>query len=341
MLTSEFDYDLPPDRIAQSPIEPRDRSRMLVLHRASGSIEHRTFRDIQEYLRPGDVLVANHTRVIPARLYARKHPTGGRVELLLLSRIDAYCWEALVKGRRAGPGQRLTIGAGDEQIAGQIEAITPGGGRLVRFDRPIEEHLEELGEMPLPPYIHQALMDRERYQTVYAQVSGSVAAPTAGLHFTPELLACIKGMGVEWAQVLLHIGLDTFRPVTEEHVEEHQIHTEYCELDAATAAQLNRARHEGRRIIAVGTTSVRVLETAGQSHTADLEPFSGRTRLFIYPGYQFSVVDALITNFHLPRSSLLMLVSAFAGTERIRQAYSAAVEGDYRFYSFGDSMLIL
>lgn len=341
MLTSEFDYDLPPDRIAQSPIEPRDRSKLLVLHRDTGSIEHRTFRDIPEYLRPGDVLVANQTRVIPARLYARKHPTGGRVELLLLSRIDAHCWEALVKGRRAAPGQRLTIGAEDEQIAGQIEEITPSGARLIRFEEPIEEHLEQLGEMPLPPYIHQALKDRERYQTVYARISGSVAAPTAGLHFTPELLERIKGMGVEWAQVLLHIGLDTFRPVTEEHVEEHQIHTEYCELDAATAAQLNRARHEGRRLIAVGTTSVRVLETAGQSRTGDLEPFSGRTRLFIYPGYQFSVVDALITNFHLPRSSLLMLVSAFAGTERIRQAYATAIETDYRFYSFGDSMLIL
>jgi S-adenosylmethionine:tRNA ribosyltransferase-isomerase len=235
----------------------------------------------------------------------------------------------------------LAIGQGAERIGGRIEAITPGGGRLIAFEQPIDEHLDQLGEMPLPPYIHETLTDRERYQTVYARTKGSAAAPTAGLHFTPELLEQIRGMGVEWETVLLHIGLDTFRPVTEERVEDHCIHTEYCELDAATAERLNRARREGRRIIAVGTTSVRVLETAGRDRETNLAAFSGPTSLFIYPGYSFAVVDALITNFHLPRSSLLMLVSAFAGTDAIRAAYAVAVEEGYRFFSFGDSMLIL
>lgn len=341
MLTSEFDYRLPPELIAQHPLAQRDQSRLLVLKRESGGLEHRVFREVLEYLRPGDVLVANQTRVIPARLVARKEPTGGRVELLLLSRIDPLRWEALVKGRRADPGQHLAIGEGEDRIRGHIEAITPAGGRLVAFELPIDEHLDQLGEMPLPPYIHETLEDRERYQTVYANIKGSAAAPTAGLHFTPALLERISRMGVQWETVLLHIGLDTFRPVSEEQVEDHRIHSEYCELDAPTADRLNRARREGRRIIAVGTTSVRVLETAGQDRKTDLVAFSGRTNLFIYPGYRFAVVDALITNFHLPRSSLLMLVSAFAGTEAIREAYATAVQEGYRFYSFGDSMLIM
>lgn len=341
MLTSEFDYILPPELIAQHPLEQRDQSRLLVVDRATARLEHRVFRDITDYLQPGDVLVANQTRVIPARLVAHKEPTGGRVELLLLSRLDPLRWEALVKGRRAAPGQTLAIGQGSDRIRARIEAITPAGSRLITFEQPIDEQLDQLGEMPLPPYIHEALKDQERYQTVYANIRGSAAAPTAGLHFTPQLLERIKQMGVEWETVLLHIGLDTFRPVTEEQVEDHRIHTEYCALDAPTADRLNRARREGRRIIAVGTTSVRVLETVGQDRQTDLTAFSGRTSLYIYPGYHFAVVDALITNFHLPRSSLLMLVSAFAGTEAIREAYATAVKEGYRFFSFGDSMLIL
>jgi S-adenosylmethionine:tRNA ribosyltransferase-isomerase len=341
MLTSEFDYQLPPDCIAQHPIEPRDRSRLLVLQRDTGQIHHRGFRDIVDYLRPGDVLVANQTRVIPARLIARKEPSGGKVELLLLTRIDACHWEALVKGRRANPGQHLSIGDGSSRIEGTVESAAPSGGRIIRFDRPVDEQLDHLGRMPLPPYIHETLADEERYQTIYAKTSGSVAAPTAGLHFTPELLETVRTMGVEWAEVLLHIGLDTFRPVSEERVEDHRIHTEYCELSATTAEQLNRARRERRRIIAVGTTSVRVLETAARDRQAEIQPFVGRTDLYIYPGYKFAAVDALITNFHLPRSSLLMLVSAIAGTEAIRAAYAVAIEQRYRFFSFGDSMLIL
>ncbi|NLT74413.1 MAG: tRNA preQ1(34) S-adenosylmethionine ribosyltransferase-isomerase QueA [Chloroflexi bacterium] len=341
MLTSDFDYLLPPEQIAQHPIEPRDRSRLLVMHRDNGRLEHRTFSDLVELLVPGDVLVANDTRVIPARLMARKDPSGGKVELLLLSRVDPLRWEALVKGRRADPGQRLIIGEEADQVLGWVEGVTPSGGRLLRFEDLIDDRLEHLGQMPLPPYIHETLADRERYQTVYARAQGSVAAPTAGLHFTPELIDRIKDMGVEWVNVLLHIGLDTFRPVSEERVEDHEIHTEYCELSASAAERLNEARHEGRRIIAIGTTSVRVLETACAGRQAEILPYSGRTRLFIYPGHTFSVVDAMVTNFHLPRSSLLMLVSAFAGVANTRRAYDAAVRSGYRFYSFGDSMFIV
>ncbi len=274
MLTSEFDYDLPEDRIAQQPLEPRDASRLLVVHRATGEFEHCTFRDIVEYLRPGDLLVANETRVIPARLRAVKDPSGGRVEVLLLARRDPLRWEALVRGRRVPVGQRLLFPrAGDASepaaaaapVAATVEAITPSGGRLLRFDAPVDGRLQSLGEVPLPPYIHRALDDPERYQTVYARAEGSTAAPTAGLHFTPELMARTRELGVAWATVLLHIGLDTFRPVTEERVEDHQIHTEYCRLGAEAADAVNRARAEGRRVIAVGTTSVRVLETAARA----------------------------------------------------------------------------
>jgi len=342
VLTKEFDYNLPPELIAQRAIEPRDASRLLVVDRATGHLEHRRFRDIENYLRPGDLLVANESRVIPARLCARKVPSGGKVELLLLAKRDATRWEALVKGRRALPGQRLEIvsAAGEPVVEGEVEDTTPSGGRLVRFEEPIEAHLQDSGIVPLPPYIHEPLADVERYQTVYSLVEGSVAAPTAGLHFTAELLARLRTLGVEWHTVTLHIGLDTFRPVTEEVVEEHQIHTEYGVLSARVASAVNAARREGRRVFAVGTTTVRVLETAARGVSFGVAPWEGQTDLFIYPGYRFRVVDAMITNFHLPRSSLLMLVSAFSGTELMRRAYAEAISRRYRFYSLGDSMLI-
>jgi len=288
------------------------------------------------------VLVANETRVIPARLIARKVPSGGKVELLLVAKRGPTLWEALVQGRRALPGQRLELGGGDlPTLAGVIEEITSSGGRLIRFDEPIEAHLERLGEVPLPPYITHPLANPARYQTVYAQEKGSVAAPTAGLHFTPELMARLDEMGITWVTVVLHIGLDTFRPVHEERVEDHRIHTEYCRLDERVAEVINCAKREGRRVIAVGTTSVRVLETAAREAPQGVRPWEGQTDLFIYPGYTFRVVDALITNFHLPRSSLLMLVAAFASLEQIKRAYQEAICERYRFYSFGDSMLIL
>jgi S-adenosylmethionine:tRNA ribosyltransferase-isomerase len=342
LLTNDFDYELPPELIAQTPIEPRDASRLLVLNRQREGLEHRHFGDILAYLRPGDLLVANETRVIPARLRAIKLPSGGKVELLLLARHEDCVWEALVKGRKIALGQIIALTPeGRPPLRGQVTAITPSGGRLMRFDQPIEPHLDRLGIVPLPPYIHQPLADSERYQTVYARTRGSVAAPTAGLHFTPELLERTRALGIEWATVLLHIGLDTFRPVTEQTVEDHQIHSEYCQLTPETAERINRAVAEGRRIVAVGTTSVRVLETAAQSAERGVAPWEGATRLFIYPGYRFRVVDALITNFHLPRSSLLMLVSAFAGRERVLHAYQEAVNQRYRFYSLGDSMFIV
>jgi len=343
LLTEEFAYDLPEELVAQTPIEPRDASRLLVLHRGSGALEHRHFRDILEYLRPGDLLVANETRVIPARLQAHKVPTGGRVELLLLGKHGNARWEALVKGRRVSPRQRLELGGSEGQpaIQGVVEAITPSGGRMISFAEPIEAHLRRLGTIPLPPYIHQPLANPERYQTVYSRVEGSVAAPTAGLHFTPELIERTRALGAEWATVVLHIGLDTFRPVTEETVEQHRIHTEYCSLSPEAAECINRAVAAGRRVIAVGTTSVRVLETAAQDVPSGVQPWGGPTALFIYPGYRFRVVDVLITNFHLPRSSLVMLVSAFAGRAKILRAYEEAVRLRYRFYSLGDGMLIL
>ncbi len=341
MLTSEFDYDLPGELIAQQPIEPRDASRLLVVDRSRGTLAHRHFRDILEYLHPGDLLVANDSRVIPARLQAIKVPSGGHVELLLLGRRDPLRWEALVKGRAFHPGQRFRLTRA-EDVTGVVEDTADSGGRILRFDEPVDRHLARVGEMPLPPYIHEPLRDSERYQTVYSRVEGSVAAPTAGLHFTPDLLRALSVAGVGWASVLLHIGLDTFRPVTEEVAEEHRIHSEHCSLSALVAGRINAARAAGGRVVAVGTTSVRVIETAAAAGDAGrLAPWEGATRLFITPGYEFRAVDALITNFHLPRSSLLMLVSAFAGIELIRDAYRAAVAERYRFYSFGDSMLIL
>jgi len=379
LRTSDFDYCLPPDRIAQTPAEPRDSSRLLVLRRAapagSTAIEHRRFRDIVEYVHAGDLLVANETRVIPARLFARKRETGGRVEVLLVSRREAGLWEALVKpGRRVREGTVLEFGGATprpdlpgassalpaQSLVGEVVGRTEAGVRLIRFSRSADADavLERLGAVPLPPYIHQKLADPERYQTVYARHKGSVAAPTAGLHFTPELMELLRAKGVDFRFVTLHIGLDTFRPVQVEDAREHHMHSEYATLPVETAIAINQAKAEGRRVIAIGTTAVRVLETAGLLAEGALRnprlqplaegkpedvvlPFAGWTDIFIYPGYRFRVVDALITNFHLPRSTLLMLVSAFAGRERILQAYEEAVREGYRFYSFGDAMFIL
>lgn len=355
MRTSDFDYDLPPDRIAQTPVEPRDASRLMVVHRATGQIEHRIFREIGQYLRPGDLLVLNQTRVIPARLFGHKIPTGGRVELLLLSRRDEHTWEALVRGKGLRPGVGMQLQAAGEpsctlpHLRAEIVAETGLSSRLIRFEQPIDPLLDDLGTIPLPPYIHQPLADPERYQTVYGRVKGSVAASTAGLHFTIELLDRLQGMGVEIAFLTLHIGLDTFQPVKEEQIEQHQIHTEWYELTEATAERVNRARLDGRRVIAVGTTVVRALESAARVRGADhqgvegqtVSAYAGPTDLFIYPGYQFQVVDAMITNFHLPRSTLLILVSAFAGRELIFRAYQEAIRLGYRFFSFGDAMLLL
>jgi len=349
MKTAEFGYDLPPRFIAQRPIEPRDASRLLVVSRADGRLLHRVFRDVVEYLRAGDLLVFNDTRVIPARLMARKVPSGGKLELLLVARRSPTEWEALVKGRKAMPGQRIALGQGEARVAGQIAAVTQAGGRLIAFDRPLEPLLDALGETPLPPYIHEPLTDPERYQTVYARVAGSSAAPTAGLHFTPDLLLQLRDVGVAFAFVTLHIGMDTFRPVTAECMADHTMHSEWCTLSFETARQINQTRLAGGRIVAVGTTAVRVLESAAAACAPDgdacawqtVAPFEGPTDLFIYPGYRFRAVDALLTNFHLPRSTLLMLVSAFAGKELIDRAYRAAIEQEYRFYSFGDAMLIV
>lgn len=339
MKTSDFDYDLPPERIAQTPIEPRHDSRLLVLRRDRDELEHAVFKDIGRYLRPGDLLVINQTRVIPARIFARK-PSGGKVELLLLNRRDELTWEALIGGKRVGEGSLLQI---EDGLTAAVAAVLDGPRRLVRFSQPVEEHLARVGQMPLPPYIHEKLEDPERYQTVYARQPGSAAAPTAGLHFTPELMAEVEGSGVRFARLTLHVGLDTFAPVTEENPKDHKIHTEWCELDEENARMLNTTRREGGRVIAVGTTSVRVLETAARHAAAggQVGAFSGPTDLFILPGYDFKVVDAMITNFHLPRSTLLMLVSAFAGRERVLAAYGEAIRLGYRFYSFGDAMLIL
>ncbi len=340
MKTSDFDYHLPEERIAQTPVEPRHASRLLVLRRDRPELEHTTFWEIGRYLRAGDVLVINQTRVIPARVYAHKD-TGGRVELLLLRRVDELTWETLVGGKRMNQGRRLELEDGPPaEIVGELD----GSRRLVRFAEPVEDYLARSGQMPLPPYIHTRLQDPERYQTVYAREAGSAAAPTAGLHFTTELMErLVEQVGVQFATVTLHVGLDTFAPVTEEDPATHKIHTEWCELLPHTAEVLNEARANGQRIIAVGTTSVRTLETAARAAKAGqaVAPISGPTNLFILPGFQFKAVDAMITNFHLPRSTLLMLVSAFAGRERILATYAEAVRLEYRFFSFGDAMLIM
>ncbi len=356
MRTEDFAYELPERLIAQTPVEPRDSSRLMVVHRRSGEIEHRYFRDIGDYLRAGDLLVANESRVIPARLFGRKIPSGGRVELLLVHRRDERHWEALVRGRHVRAGSTLgfpdagqPLPADAYEITAEVLEETAAGGRLLRFSQPLDPILDRLGVMPLPPYIHTPLQNAERYQTVYSRVRGSAAAPTAGLHLTPGLMARLRAQGIEFAFVLLHISMDTFRPVREEHIEDHVIHSEYAELSAAVAEQVNRAKREGRRVVAVGTTSVRVLESAARAPLSDdrrnagdvVAPLADWTRLFIYPGFDFRVVDTLITNFHLPRSTLLALVAAFAGRDLILRAYREAIQREYRFFSFGDSMLIL
>jgi len=335
LKTTDFDYPLPPECIAQTPVEPRDASRLLLLNRRSGEIQHAVFRDLGAFLRPGDLLVINETRVIPARLYARKMPSGGKLELLLLRRQDEHTWEALIGGKGMGAGKRLQVEAGPQA---EVYAVLDGARRLVRFETPIEPFLGAAGHVPLPPYIHQPLADPERYQTVYAHQPGSAAAPTAGLHFTPGLISRLQQQGISFAAVTLHVGLDTFLPVTEDTPQEHKIHTEWCQVTPQAAQAINHARSAGGRVIAVGTTSVRTLESAAGG--GGVNPFEGATSVYILPGYQFQVVDAMITNFHLPRSTLIMLVSAFAGRECILAAYQQAIQAGYRFYSFGDAMFI-
>jgi len=345
MKTSDFDYHLPPELIAQTPVEPRDHSRLMVLKRSRGSVEHRRFSEITDYLRAGDVLVFNNSRVIPARIIGKKADTGGRVELLLLRRLDTAVWEALVKpAKRVDIGTRLEItgdsDAGSLKVWAEITGLKEEGIKEVRFSD--EKLLLHMGKVPLPPYIHTPLDDTERYQTVYARVLGSAAAPTAGLHFTPQLLNQIKDKGVQLLFVTLHIGLDTFRPVREEDPQNHPIHREYGVLTQEVATELSRAKREGRRIICAGTTTVRIVEQAAQASQVSLvAPFEGWVSLLALPGYQFRLASAMITNFHLPRSTLLMLVAAFAGRDFIMRAYEEAIARKYRFYSFGDAMLIL
>ncbi|MFA5307942.1 MAG: tRNA preQ1(34) S-adenosylmethionine ribosyltransferase-isomerase QueA [Dehalococcoidales bacterium] len=341
MKTSDFDYVLPPELIAQTPIEPRDGSRLLVLDRKSGAISHRRFYEITDYLHDGDVMVFNNSRVLPARLKGKRAGSGGAVEILLLRRLGENSWEGLVKpAKRLAAGARIEIASGADIITAEITGIGAEGIRQVRFSD--ETRLMTAGEMPLPPYIHEPLKNPERYQTVYAKVVGSAAAPTAGLHFTPELLDRIQSAGVRCLFTTLHVGLDTFRPVTEEDPQKHAIYREYGVLSESVAAELTAAKKEGRRIICVGTTSVRLTEQAAlSSPPGEIRPFADWVGLFILPGHRFRVVDALVTNFHLPKSSLLMLVTAFAGRENITKAYAEAIKERYRFYSFGDAMLII
>ena len=347
MKTSDFDYYLPVELIAQIPLETRDHSRLMILNRGDGSTEHRRFFDIVDYLRDGDVLVFNDSRVIPARLYGRKVNGGGEVVILLLRRLDANVWEALVKpGKRLRVGTNVAIGRdsavgnmGEVEVLAQVIEQKQDGIRVLSFSD--ETSLPGLGKVPLPPYIHTPLENPERYQTVYARLDGSVAAPTAGLHFTPRLLGEIERKGVRCLFVTLHVGLDTFRPVKGEDPLKHSIHSEYAVLSQAVADELSQAKREGRRIICVGTTTVRILEQVAQvSDSLHIEPFEGWANLFILPGHKFRLVDALVTNFHLPRATLLMLVSAFAGKEFIDKAYQEAIAQRYRFYSFGDAMFI-
>ena len=337
MNVSEFNYDLPEELIAQTPVEPRDTSRLLTLDRQTGATKQGTFRDILADVRPDDVWVFNNTRVIPARLYG-KRPTGGRVEVLLLHPLGEDRWEVLVRpGKKALPGTALTFDAG---MTATVEDRTDFGGRVLKFtyDGDFYERLDEIGEMPLPPYIHERLQDRERYQTVYSKTPGSAAAPTAGLHFTPEVLAEIAARGATVCYVTLDVGLGTFRPVSVTQIEAHHMHSETYNVSEETARLINEAKRVGRRIVAVGTTSVRTLESAGQSGV--VQAGRGATELFIYPGYEFKIVDAMVTNFHLPQSTLLMMISAFAGKDHVLAAYREAVAAKYRFFSFGDAMWI-
>ena len=336
---SDFYYDLPEELIAQTPAEPRDSSRLLVYDRASKKIEHKIFKDVADYLKKGDVLVINNTKVLPARMYA-KTQNGGAVEVLLLKRLEKDRWEVLTKpGRKCTAGKTLVI---SNELSLTVEGITDSGERIVKFnyDGIFEEILDRVGNMPLPPYIKEKLKDKNRYQTVYAKTDGSAAAPTAGLHFTPELLQKLKDKGIEIAEVLLHVGLGTFRPVKEDIITDHKMHSEYYEIGADSAEIINRAKSEGRRIIAVGTTSVRTLESVADAN-GFVKSCSGNTEIFIYPPYKLKCVDALITNFHLPESTLIMLVAAMTGREEILSVYKTAVEEKYRFFSFGDAMLVL
>ena len=340
MKTSDFYYDLPQELIAQDPLEDRSSSRLLVLDRKTGEMEHRVFRDITEYLSPGDCLVVNNTKVIPARLLGVKEDTGAGIEILLLKRKADNVWETLVKpGKKARPGARIVFG--DGILKGEVLAVVDEGNRLIRFEYEgiFEEILDRLGQMPLPPYITHQLKDKNRYQTVYAEHDGSAAAPTAGLHFTPELLEEIQAKGVRLAHVTLHVGLGTFRPVKVEDVSQHHMHSEYYVVEEEQARLINDTRAAGGRVICVGTTSCRTLESAADEDGI-LRAGSGWTDIFIYPGYRFKIMDALITNFHLPESTLLMLVSAFADKEKIMKAYEEAVRQRYRFFSFGDAMFI-
>lgn len=363
MKISDFDYDLPTELIAQTPIEPRDASRLLVVNRASRTWEHRHFRDLGAYLRPGDLLIANQSRVLPARLLGRRVETGGSVEILLLAErpdLGPDCWETLVRpGRRLHEGTRVEFGDETAGVKLQAEILqrTEVGGRIVRFTVPgqetaqpnadpysiltVHQRIDEIGLMPLPPYIHETLDNPERYQTVYARIMGSAAAPTAGLHFTPQLLDQLRQQGIRVGFVTLHVGLDTFRPVECEDVSEHKMHSEEIELDTPTAELINETHKAGGRVIAVGTTSVRVLESIASMHDGHIVPYQGQTRLFITPGYRFQAVDTMITNFHLPRSTLLLLVSAFMGKTLMEQVYQEAIDEHYRFFSFGDAMLLI
>ncbi len=341
MVLSDFHYDLPEELIAQDPLEKRSDSRLMVVNRETGEVCHKTFTDILSYLSPGDCLVLNDTRVIPARLLGVKPDTGAAVEVLLLKRIDDKRWETIVRpGKKLRPGAEVSFG--DGKLTGRIEEVLPEGNRVVSFDYEgiFEEVLDELGQMPLPPYITHKLQDRNRYQTVYAKHDGSAAAPTAGLHFTKELLAEVEKKGVKIAYVTLHVGLGTFRPVKTENILEHHMHTEYCEVSADQAKIVNDAKAAGGKIVCVGTTSVRTVESMTDDEGV-LQAGSRDTDIFIYPGYRFRMVDRLITNFHLPESTLLMLVSAFYDREKVLDVYRQAVEERYRFFSFGDAMLLL
>ena len=340
MKTSDFYYELPEELIAQDPLEDRSSSRLLVLDKKTGETEHHVFREIVNYLEPGDCLVINDTKVIPARLIGAKEETGAKIEVLLLKRGADDVWETLVKpGRKAKPGTRISFG--DGLLTGEVVDIVDEGNRLIRFeyDGIFEEILDRLGQMPLPPYITHQLKDKDRYNTVYAEHPGSAAAPTAGLHFTPELLEKIRDKGVDIAHVTLHVGLGTFRPVKVDDVENHHMHSEFYMIDETAAEKINRAKENGKRVICVGTTSCRTIESAADEN-GRLKACSGWTDIFIYPGYQFKILDALITNFHLPESTLVMLVSALAGRDHVLAAYEEAVRERYRFFSFGDAMFI-
>lgn len=340
MKTSDFYYDLPEELIAQDPLENRSDSRLMVLDKKTGAASHHIFREIVNYLNPGDCLVINDTKVIPARLIGEKEGTGAKIEVLLLKRKTGDVWETLVKpGRKAKPGTRIRFGGG--LLVGEVIDIVDEGNRLIKFEFEgiFEEILDQLGQMPLPPYITHQLKDKDRYNTVYATHSGSAAAPTAGLHFTPELLKTIEEKGIDIARVTLHVGLGTFRPVKVDDVENHHMHSEFYMIDEEAAEKINRAKENGKRVICVGTTSCRTIESAADEN-GRLKPCSGWTEIFIYPGYQFKILDCLITNFHLPESTLIMLVSALAGKEHVLAAYEEAVKERYRFFSFGDAMFI-